>query len=590
MNAASSVAPGYLTADDWNRFNNKIGAFANQAANLFYAGPVTGANASPSFRSMVVADVPTLNQNTTGNAGTATKLAVPKNINGVAFDGTADITIASTVANAVTFNTSGVGLTGPVSFDGAAAKTISYNSIGASPTAGSTSITTLGTITTGTWSGNVIDASHGGAGVNNGLLKADGNGNVSAAIAGTDFVLPFASQTSKYFYAAPNASNGVPVFRTILSSDIPTLNQNTTGNASTSTKFAAPKNINGVPFDGSADITIYATVGAPITFDNSGTGGVTTTTFNGSVAKTISYNTIGAAPAIGSTAISTLGTITSGTWLGNIIDANRGGAGTTNGILKANGAGVVSAASGGTDFENPLSFSLPLSRVGNTISLTAATTSTNGYLTSTDWNLFNNKQTSITAGTGVTITGGNTVSIGQSVATNTSPSFTGVTLSGLSVAGIVTNSAAGVLGSAPTTGSGNIVRSTSPTLVTPILGDASATTINISGDVTAKRYKLTMPSNITAAAATTIDLSTGNVFTVNMGLNVTTLTLTNPVVGTYLIKFVQDATGTRDVTFPVAWKWAGGVIPSLTNTANKLDIVTLIYDGTTYYTTIVQNF
>jgi hypothetical protein len=32
------------------------------------------------------------------------------------------------------------------------------------------------------------------------------------------------------------------------------------------------------------------------------------------------------------------------------------------------------------------------------------------------------------------------------------------------------------------------------------------------------------------------------------------------------------------------------VIPSLTNTANKLDIVTLIYDGTTYYTTIVQNF
>jgi hypothetical protein len=75
-----------------------------------------------------------------------------------------------------------------------------------------------------------------------------------------------------------------------------------------------------------------------------------------------------------------------------------------------------------------------------------------------------------------------------------------------------------------------------------------------------------------------------------MGLNVTTLTLTNPVVGTYLIKFVQDATGTRDIAFPIAWKWAGGVIPSLTNTANKLDIVTLIYDGTNYYTTIVQNF
>ena len=135
-----------------------------------------------------------------------------------------------------------------------------------------------------------------------------------------------------------------------------------------------------------------------------------------------------------------------------------------------------------------------------------------------------------------------------------------------------------------------MVRATSPTLVTPVLGDATATTINVSGDITAKRFKLTMPSAITAAATTTIDLSGGNVFTVNMGLNITTLTLTNPVVGTYLLKFVQDATGTRDVSFPTAWKWAGGVIPSLTNTANKLDIVTLIYDGTTYYTTIVQNF
>lgn len=590
MAAATASVPGYLTAADWNMFNNKMSTFSNQAANTFYAGPIIGPNTSPSFRSIVVADIPTLNQNTTGNAATATKLAAPKNINGVAFDGSTDIIIASTVANAVTFNTTGTGLTGPVNFDGSVAKTISYNSIGASPVAGSTSITTLGTITTGTWSANVIDASKGGAGVTNGILKADGTGNVSAAIAGTDFILPFAAQTSKYFYAAPNASNGAPVFRSILASDIPTLNQSTTGNASTATKLLAPKNINGVAFDGSADITINATVGAPITFDNSGAGGVNTTTFNGSVAKTISYNTIGASPAIGSNAISTVGTITSGTWLGNVIDANRGGAGAITGILKANGTGVVSAATAGTDFENPLIFSLPLSRTANTISLTAATTSTQGYLTSTDWNLFNNKQAAIAAGTGVTLTGGNTISIGQSVATNTSPSFVGATFSGLSVAGIVTNSAAGVLGTAPTTGTGNIVRSTSPSLVTPVLGDASATTITITGDVTAKRYKLTMPSAITAAATTTIDLSSGNVFTVTMGLNITTLTLTNPVAGTYLIKFVQDATGTRDVTFPLTWKWAGGVIPSLTNTPNKLDIVTLIYDGTTYYTTIVQNF
>lgn len=587
---ATASAAGYLTASDWSSFNNKLGAFTTQGPNTFYAGPTTGSNAAPAFRSIVVGDVPTLNQNTTGNAGTATKLAATKNINGVAFDGSADITIASTISNAVTFNNSGTGGASPVSFDGSSAKIVSYNTIGASPLIGSASLTTVGTISSGTWAGNIIDANKGGAGVVNGILKANGGGLVSNAIAGTDFVTPFTTQTSKYFYAAPNAADGLPIFRAILASDIPTLNQNTTGNAATATKLAATKNINGVAFDGSADIAITSNVPNAITFDNSGTGAASLTNYNGSVAKTISYNTIGAAPAVGSNAIITLGTITTGTWSGTVIDAFHGGAGNVTGILKANGFGRVSEANAGTDFEHPLTFSSPLSRTTNSISLSAATSTSNGYLTSTDWSLFNGKQATIAAGLGVTITGGNTVSIGQSVAPSVSPTFTGATLSDLNVAGIVTNTAGGVLGTALTTGTGNIVRANTPTLVTPILGDATATSVNVSGDVTAKRFKLTMPGNITAAATTNIDLSTGNVFTVSMGRNITSLTFTNLGVGTYLIKFVQDATGTRDVTFPVAWKWAGGVIPSLTNTPNKLDIVTLIYDGTTFYTTIVQNF
>lgn len=49
---------------------------------------------------------PTFNQNTTGNAGTATKLATARNINGVAFDGTANITITdSTKENTITAGT-----------------------------------------------------------------------------------------------------------------------------------------------------------------------------------------------------------------------------------------------------------------------------------------------------------------------------------------------------------------------------------------------------------------------------------------------------------------------------------------------------
>lgn len=831
--SASSVTAGLISKTDYDRFTSSysntinslttlgnngiatlnsnilnipaytlVGLAGNVNANIVFAGPSSGVASAAGFRSLVSADIPNNGANTSGNAATATKLLTARNINNVSFDGTANITIAANTNNSLNFIANGLGVNAGSSFNGAANTDISYNSVGAAPTIGSTSITTLGNISTGTWAANIIGANFGGAGSNNGILRANGSGVVSVASAGTDFQTPlifssplvntsntisipqangfnngyltnsdwtifnnkidltekgiqngvatldingkipasqipsisfssgyvvtsqsamlglsvavvgsiairtdnsknyvlsglpattlsnwlellmpasissvnghtessftlitteipegtnlyytttrarnaisanspltysastgifsipaastsasgylttadwnvfnnkigaFGTQTANTFYAGPSTGvNATPSFRTITVSDVPTLNQNTTGNAATATKLAATKTINGVPFDGSANITIFSNVPSPITFDDSGLGGITTTTFNGSVAKTISYNTIGAAPAVGSTAIITLGSITTGTWLGTVIDANHGGAGNINGILKANGLGVVSAASLGVDFENPLTFNTPLSRTSNAISMSAATTSSSGYLTSTDWNLFNSKQSSVVAGLGVTVSGGNTVSIGQSVATTASPTFSTITLSGLNVAGLVTNTAGGVLSTTTTTGTGSIVRSISPTLVTPILGDATATSINagtisstsimVSGDVTAKRFKLTMPTTITAAATTNIDLSGGNIFTVNMGLNITTLNLTNPVVGTYLIKFVQDATGTRDVTFPVAWKWAGGVSPSLTNTANKIDIVTLIYDGTNYFTTIVQNF
>lgn len=44
-------------------------SLANQTAGTFFAGPATGSAAPPTFRSIAVTDVPTLNQNTTGTAG-----------------------------------------------------------------------------------------------------------------------------------------------------------------------------------------------------------------------------------------------------------------------------------------------------------------------------------------------------------------------------------------------------------------------------------------------------------------------------------------------------------------------------------------
>jgi hypothetical protein len=54
---------------------------------------------------------------------------------------------------------------------------------------------------------------------------------ISLAVAYGDTLNPYASKTAKYVLAAPNAADGVPAFRALAASDIPTLNQNTTGTA-----------------------------------------------------------------------------------------------------------------------------------------------------------------------------------------------------------------------------------------------------------------------------------------------------------------------------------------------------------------------
>lgn len=73
----------------------------------------------------------------------------------------------------------------------------------------------------------------------------------------------YTSQTSSTFLAAPCGSLGVPSFRTICVSDVPTLNQNTTGNAATVTTNA---NMTG-PITGTGNVTsVTAQTGTGSTF------------------------------------------------------------------------------------------------------------------------------------------------------------------------------------------------------------------------------------------------------------------------------------------------------------------------------------
>ena len=103
---------------------------------------------------------------------------------------------------------------------------------------------TTGTVTSVGGTGTVSGLSLSGTVTTSGDLTLGGTLAVTAS--------NFSSQTAATFLAAPNASAGVPTFRTIVAADIPTLNQNTTGSAATLT---TSRTLWGQSFNGSANIT-----------------------------------------------------------------------------------------------------------------------------------------------------------------------------------------------------------------------------------------------------------------------------------------------------------------------------------------------
>lgn len=50
--------------------------------------------------------------------------------------------------------------------------------------------------------------------------------------------------------------------------------------------------------------------------------------------------------------------------------------------------------------------------------------------------------------------------------------------------------------------------------------------------------------------------------------------------GQFTLILVQDATGSRTVTWPANVRWAGGTAPTITSTASKTDVIAFLADGT----------
>lgn len=87
------------------------------------------------------------------------------------------------------------------------------------------------------------------------------------------------------------------------------------------------------------------------------------------------------------------------------------------------------------------------------------------------------------------------------------------------------------------------------------------------------------------ASAVTFNLSQGNKHQVTLAGTVT-ISLSNVKVGqVFLVRLIQDGTGSRTVSWFSTIKWAGGSAPTLTTTAGKIDVLGFVcvssgnYDG-----------
>ena len=273
----------------------------------------------------------------TGNASTATKFENARNINGVSFDGSADIIIPATIIKSLSFNNIGTGDASGGTFDGSVTKTISYNSIGASPLAGSSLITTVGTLTAGaipytllsgtipTWNqattGNAATATKLAATKNINGVAFDGSSDITitavadaATLAGTTLNATVTGSSLTSVGTLTNLTVTNPIAGSV------------TGNAATATKLAATKNINGVAFDGSSDITITAVANA---------GTLSGTTLNASVTGS---------------SLTSVGTLTNLTVTNPIAGSVTGNAATVT--TNANLTGVVTSVGNATSIAN----------------------------------------------------------------------------------------------------------------------------------------------------------------------------------------------------------------------------------------------
>ena len=276
----------------------------------------------------------------------------------------------------------------------------------------------------------------------------------------------------------------------------------------------------GVPTVGAA-----TSVANAVTFNNGGAGASSGTTFDGSTAVTISYNTLGA--------VKTDGTGASGTWSLSI-SGNAATATLTTNISGGTAGDLLYQSSTNTTSKLNISTQYKVLQAGSSAPTWSSYTlpsgnGTNGYAL-------------VTNGSGAADWSQVSISLGVSGLASGIATFLG-TPSSANLAAAITNE----------TGSGALVFANTPTLVTPILGIATATSINkvaITAPATSATLSLFEGSTLATSGAYSTTLTATGTTTVTLPTSGTIYgTASSSITSLQLKTSLSDETGSGSVVF-----------------------------------------
>lgn len=130
----------------------------------------------------------------------------------------------------------------------------------------------------------------------------------------------------------------------------------------------------------------------------------------------------------------------------------------------------------------------------------------------------------------------------------------------------------------------NVVEDTTPQLGGNLDGQG-----NEVSDVQLDNYKEVTYTGGTTTGTITPDVANGNVQVITLSGNITFNAFSNAETGQSMTLIVKQPSSGGPYTLTTTMKFAGGT-KTLSTDADAIDIISVFYDGTTYYASLATNF